>query len=129
MGKLVDNAVLDAALSYIKNNAVKMTACEGAPTTYEHANSEKGTGTGKALADVTMGTGDFVIADGTSGRKVTLDQKADVTIDVTGDADHVALIDTSEEVLLYVTTCTQQTLTADNTVTFPEWVISIADPT
>lgn len=30
--------------------------------------------------------------------------------------------------LLYVTTCTSQSLTSGNTITFPAWDIEIADP-
>lgn len=129
MAKLVHDDVLDAALNYVKTNGLMMTACEGAPTTYEHAHSPKGTGAGKALADIVIDTGDFTLADDTSGRKVTIAQQADVTVDITGDADHVAIVDTINSKLLYVTTCTLQTLTAANTVTFPAWKINIQDPT
>lgn len=127
MGKSVHNDVLDAPLQYLEDNADYMTACEGEPTTYEHAHSEKGTGAGKALADVVptfTGPGD----GDANGRKTTLDEKAAVDVDQSGDADHVALCDVSETKLLYVTTCTQQTLTQGNTVTFPAWKITIGDP-
>lgn len=127
MGKLVADAVLDAALQYLEDNVDWMSVCEGAPTTYEHAHSNKGTATGKVLAHVTPAfTGP---ADDTSGRKTTLDEKAAITVDISGDADHIALCKTGTSVLLYVTTCTQQALVAANTVTIPAWKISIADPT
>jgi hypothetical protein len=131
MSKSVNDLVLDASLEYLLNHGVKMTVCETEPTTYEQANSNKGTGAGKVLANVAMESGDYAIASvvgGAGGRKITMSEKADVTVDITGDADHVAIVDTVNEVLLYVTTCTQQTLTAANTVTFPSWTISLSDP-
>ena len=123
MAKWVHDDVLDAALNYIKNNCSKMTVCSQQPTTYDEATSTY------ALADVAMSDTDFTVADGdSSGRKVTVGQKSDVTVDSSGDATHVALVDDTNSKLLYVTTCTTQTLTSGNTVTFPAWDIELADP-
>lgn len=128
MGKLVADAVLDAALQYLEDNVDFISVCEGAPTTYEHAHSTKGTGTGKALASSATPT--FTgPADDTSGRKTTIDEEPSITVDASGTADHVALCNTTGTALLYVTTATQQALTSGNTVTVPAWKISIADPT
>lgn len=85
--------------------------------------------TARSLADAAMAGGDFVIdAGATSGRKVTVGQKADTDIYRDGAADHVALIDTAGRRLLYVTTASAQTLSAGNTLTFGAWDIEIADP-
>lgn len=126
MAKSVHNDVLDAALNYVKNNCTRMVACSAEPTTYAEGNATY------ALADVTMADTDFTVADGdTSGRKVTVGAKSSVTIDASGDATHVALLDVANTKLLYVTTCTTLTLTAggSNTVSFPAFDIEIADPT
>ena len=128
MAKLVANEVLDAALQYIEDNADWISVCEGAPTTYEHAHSNKGVATGKALANAVPsftgpGEGDA------NGRKTTVDEEATITVDVSGDADHVALCDVGSTLLMYATTCTLQALVAANTVTIPAWDIEIADPT
>lgn len=121
MAKSVSNLVLDAALDKIATANI-MTACNAEPTTRTQAV------TTFALADVAMAGGDFTKADGdVNGRKTTVAQKADVLIDATGDATHVALCDATD--LLYVTTCTLQSLTSGNTVTFPAWKVEIADPT
>lgn len=128
MAKLVADAVLDAALQYLEDNVDFLSVCEGAPTTYEHAHSNKGTGAGKVLASSTTPT--FTgPADDTSGRKTTVDEEAAMTVDVSGAADHVALCDVGSTALLYVTTATQQSLTSGNTVTVPAWKIGIGDPT
>lgn len=121
MAKTVDDTVLDGALNIIKNNCILMTACSAQPTTYAQA------ATTYKLADVTMATGDFTIADDTSGRKVTVAAKTAVPVDTTGDATHIALCTGS--VLQLVTTCTQQTLTSGNTVDFPAWKFNLQDPT
>jgi len=123
MGKSVSNTVLDAALNYIKNNADLMTACSAEPTNLTEAV------TTYALADVAMTGTDFTVGDGdTNGRKVAVGAKADVLVDASDTATHVALVDSGTE-LLYVTTCTSQALTSGNTVDFPTWDIEIADPT
>lgn len=123
MAKSVADAVLDAALNYIKNNVTRMTACSSQPTTYTEGNATY------ALADVTVASGDFTVADDTSGRKVTVAQKTGVTVDSSGTVTHIALLDVSNTALLYVTTCTSQALTAGNTMTFNSWKINIQDPT
>jgi len=122
MAKSVHNDVLDGALNIIKNNCTRMTVCSTEPTTYTEANATY------ALADVTMTSTDFTVADDTSGRKVTTAQKADVLVDATGTAAHVALLDVTGTKLLYVTTCTSQGLSSGNTVTIPAWKINITDP-
>ena len=122
MAKIVHDDVLDGALNIVKNNANLMIVCSQQPTTRAEAV------TTYALADVAVSSTDFTIADGdTSGRKLTVAQKENVTVDTSGNATHVALVDATR--LLYVTTCTTQSLTAGNTVTFPAWKIEIADPT
>lgn len=124
MAKSVHNDVLDAALNYIKNNATRLTVCSTQPTTYTEAI------TTNKLADVDIDSTDFTgPADGdTSGRKITVNAQSGVTVDSSGTAAHVALVDVSGTKLLYVTTCTSQALVATSTVDVPAWDIEIADP-
>ena len=130
MARLADNDVLDDGLDAMKAavDAVEgeMTICEGAPTTFEHADSNKGTGAGKVLARVVYPT--LTIEDDTSGRKCTISAENGITIDISGDADHIALTDGSSK-LWFVTTCTQQALVAAGTVDVPAWKINVKDPT
>lgn len=123
MAKFVHDDVLDGALNIVKDNCTRMTACSQQPTTFTEADATY------ALADVTMVSGDFTLADGdTSGRKLTVAQKSGVTVDTSGSATHVALLDVANSKLLYVTTSTSQVLTSGNTMTFNAWDIEIADP-
>jgi hypothetical protein len=124
MAKAANDLVMDAALDVVAT-ATRMIACSAQPTTYAEANSTF------ALADVTMASGDFSKANGdVSGRKLTVAAKSSVLIDISGTANHVALVRVADSTLLYVTTCTSLALTANgsNTVNFPAWDIEIADP-
>lgn len=127
MAKFIHDDVLDTLLSAIADNTKRITVCSQQPTTYTEGNSTY------ALADVTTtegtGGGDFSIANGdTSGRKLTVAQQADVPIDASGTATHVALLDVDNSKLLAVATCTSQALTSGNTVTIPAFDIEVSDP-
>jgi hypothetical protein len=124
MAKSVHDDVLDAMLAKIATANI-LTVCSAEPTDRTEAV------TTYKLADVVLtpgdGNGDFTIDDGdASGRKVTVAEQADIDVDASDDATHVALCDGSD--LLYVTTCTSQALTSGNTVTVPAWDIEVADP-
>lgn len=121
MGKLVHDDVLDGAWNVL-NSANLLTVCSTQPTTRSHAI------TSYKLASVAVSASDFTNANGSSGgRKCTVGAQNSVAVDATGSAEHVALVDGTR--LLYVTTCTKQTLTKDNKVNVPAWKATIADPT
>ncbi len=122
MAKSVDDSVLDGALNVIKTNVTAISVCTTQPTTRTEAI------TTYMLATKTISSADCTgPANGdVSGRKLTLNANSAISITNSGSAQHVAL--TSGTVLLYVTTCTTQSLTAGNTVTIPAWDIEIADP-
>jgi hypothetical protein len=131
MAKYQIDAMLDAALDYIKNNVTTISVCSAQPATYAEATTTYDGGANKyCLAKKTgLTSGSFTgAADGdSSGRKLTVNQQATITVDASASATHVALC--SGTTLLYVTTCTSQALTAGNTVTVPAWDIEIADAT
>lgn len=123
MGKSVHNDVLDA--SHTKTaTGTRVTVCSAEPANFAGIAAVK-------LADETLtagiGNGDWTVADGdTSGRKITMAQQANVPIDNSGTATHIAIDDGT--ILLRVTTCTSQALTAGGTVTIPATDFEIADP-
>lgn len=125
MAKLVVDAVMDAALTKGATGTI-ISVCSTQPTTRAEAV------TTYMLANTALtagdGNGDFVIADGdANGRKLRVLQQGPITITNSGDAQHVAICDGTD--LLLVTTCTTQTLTSGGTVTVPEWSHTIADVT
>ncbi len=125
MAKKVDDSVLDTALNEIRNKCTLMTACAGEPPNFVAAN----VGGANFLADVAMSGTDFTISNGdVSGRKVAIAAKSGITVDNTGTADHVALLDTTNNILLYVTTAASLGLTSGSSLTLGAWDIEIADP-
>jgi hypothetical protein len=125
MAKIVHDDVLDGALNIIKNNATRLCVCSTQPTTYAEATSTN------KLAIKTITSADFTgPANGdVSGRKLTVNAQSGLTVDSSGTAAHIALCDSANSKLLYVTTCTSQSLTAGNTTNVPAWDVEIADPT
>lgn len=127
MAKRCNPTLLDKMLDALKTGysafgpANKIVACSAEPTTYAEANATY------FLAGVTLAGTDFTLANGDGAgntpRKATVASKSG-----TVTATHVALIDTVNSVLLEVTTCTSQALTASND-TFPTWKIEIGAPT
>lgn len=122
MAKWAHDDVLDAAGEIIDDNCNLMIACSAQPADRAEAVSTYD------LADVAMSGADFTLDDDGTGRKCTVGAKAGVTIDHSGTATYIALVDGTR--LLYVTSCTSQVLTAGGTVDFPSFAIcKIPQPT
>ena len=118
MGKAASDGFIDGGLNAIDGCTV-LHVCSAEPANFAGIAAV-------SLADVVIDGSDFTKANGdTSGRKVTVAQQTDITIDNTGTATHVVISDTTD---IFVTTCTSQGLTAAGTVTVPAWDIEIADP-
>lgn len=127
MGKATIDAVLDAALQYVVDYGDTITVCTtDQPTSYAEATES----TDYMLATTSLTTADFTIADATGGgRKFTIGQQASITVAGSGTAGHVAVCNSTGSALLFVTTCTTQSLTTGNTVTVPAFAFTIGDPT
>jgi len=117
--KWANDAVMDAALDKVAT-ATMLRVCSGSSNPADRAAAISAT-----LASIAVDSGDFTKSDGTSGRKTTVGAQSGVSIAATGDATCITLDDGTT--LLYVTTCTTQTLTSGGTVTVPEWTIQIGD--
>lgn len=124
MGKSLHNDVFDGSLNIIRNNSTRVTLCSAEPLTYAEANATY------ALADVTVDSTDYTIADGdTSGRKITCGAQNSVPVDVSGSGNHVAHLDVVNLKLLGVTTCTAVAVTAGGTVNIGSHTLTLPDPT
>jgi len=120
MGKIVTDGFLDGGLDAI-DGSTALNICTAEPSSIAECDSLS------LIPAHTTAGGDFTKANGdASGRKVTVAQQADLSIDASGTATHVAINDGSD---YYVTTCTSQVLTSGGTVTVPAWDIEFADPT
>jgi len=128
MGKMVPDAVLDAALNVI-DLADEMYVCSAEPTNYaDIANSDL---VGPISLTPGTGNGDFTNGNGdTSGRKVTVAAQNGATAIASGSATHVVLATGgATDLIRYITTCTSQSITSGNTVNVGAWDVEIADPT
>lgn len=112
--KLFDDTVLIGALD-IMETADGLQLCEGMPASYAEATTAKGSG-GKQLG--TDSPGSWTQADGdTSGKKDTMAQVANISIDVTGTWDYYALTKASGSVLLAALPLANAPITAVDTGT------------
>ena len=127
MAKFLSDEVLDAALDYLES-ADQLVICIGQPSTYADATTDSGGG-GNACGEVAIDSSDFTQGDGdTSGRKTTVAQQTGITIDVSGTADHIALVDDGASELLLVTTLSSsQAVTASNTATVNAFDLELLD--
>ena len=120
MGKRIGIEVLDTALEYIRQNTDLMLACSAEPTTYAEALT-------LALGDISMSPADFSIATGVTGgntpRRLIVAAKPGMLIDVSGEVNHLALIDMVDQILLLVTTTGPHPVTANgtNVLNVPSW--------
>ena len=128
MAKWQNDAMLDAALNYVKTNSTRQLAIASYTAGDSYATVAA---TANVMASVTIDSADFTgPANGdTSGRKITVNAQSGVEIIYTGSATHIALTNGTDTVY-YVTSCDTQSLTDNdsNTVNFPAWDIEIADP-
>lgn len=121
MGKWVADIVLDGALKVIAQ-ADRLVAVAGQPADFNQAFQSR-------LAEVEMTGGDFSFATGgVSGRQVIVGGKSGVTVQESGTADHVALLDVAGGRLLYVTTCPAQLLSQGASIDFDPWSVEIGAP-
>jgi hypothetical protein len=134
MAKWANDAVLDLMFSATYpglRSTNLITVCTAQPATYADATTlyDGGANTNYRLADVVVDISAVLLANGdTSGRKLTVPQQADIPVDATGTATHIALCNSTNTALLYVTTCTSQSLSSGGTVTIPAFDVELADP-
>jgi len=129
MASKVSDDVIDAALNLIINNAGTRVACSAEPTDYSDATTDDGNG-GVRIGSTAISAGDFTgPADGdTSGRKVTVPQQTGVSVNVSGDVTHEAIVDDNNSRLLHVTTVPTTSVTTDGTMTLASRDHEIRDP-
>ncbi|NTV41800.1 MAG: hypothetical protein HGA63_00720 [Syntrophobacteraceae bacterium] len=127
MGFSAHDDLLDNGPKYLKDYCTKVTLCNAQPTTYSDANTLSPTG--MKLAEVTLTTTDFSMADGdTSGRKVVMAAKTGITPGANGTATHMAFLDTNNSKLLLVKQISSQVLSTSQSITIPSNRYEVRDP-
>ena len=133
MVKSLSQNAMDAALRYTADRADLLTLCAGAPVDAAEAVSLVSVG-GKVLASTVLtegvGGGDFSLSVGlSSGRRITVAAQSAVLVSESGTADHLALVDTSNAELLWVTPLTEtQAVASGEVIAVKAFGGEIADP-
>lgn len=127
MGVRIMDAVFDTALNQIKNNATSIHIVVGEPTAIA-----AGTFTGATeLAERTgLTSGSFTgpVDGDVSGRKITVNAQAGISITASGIADHVVLTNGTDTIYA-ITTVTGTDISSGGTVDTAAFDIEITDAT
>lgn len=124
MAKALDSSVFDAALAKLAT-AINVTLCSAQPANYAGI-AAVALASGSHAAG--LGNGSYTAANGdTSGRKVTIAARNDLSVTATGTATHVAYDDGTT--LLAVTTCGSTAVTSGGTVSIGSHKLEIQAPT
>ena len=128
MAKYVNDIILDLGLNYIKTLTTRFNACIGVPANYTEAVTNFPTG--KKCSSATVNSSNFTgPIDATSGRKLTTSAISGITVDVSGTADHIALVDTVNLTLLAIVSLSASVVViAGNSMTINPFDINIQDP-
>ena len=122
MAKVLDDSVLDAALTLLATST-HLTFCSTQPADYEGIAAV-------TLAAATLtagdGQGDYVIADHTSGRKLTVGAQTGMVPSADGTITYATLDDGTT--LLAATPVTSQAVTTLQSWDSPAFIIALPDP-
>lgn len=127
MAKWVRAGVLDNGLNDIKNTATKMILISA----YSAADSYA-TVVANQLAEATMASGDYTLANSGSNRTLTTasGKTATATATASGTPDlHIAFTDGAAEVIWVTDETTNQPITTGNIISFPQIVYTSNQPT
>ena len=127
MAKWVRSGVLDNGLNDIKTNATHMLLIKA----YTLADSYA-TVVGNIVADVTMVSGDYTLANSGSNRTLTTAAGKSATASAGSGASpdlHFAFTDGTANVIWVTDETSDQVVTSGNTVNFPQLVYTSNQPT
>jgi hypothetical protein len=134
MGKSCHDDLFDAFFSELTTNADKMVLLSAASALYADTQADVDDA-GDRLAEVAITSANYTgPSDGvTSGRKLIVNAQSAISVtgnETTGATNmtHIALIDTVASAILYMTTCTAQSLTFGSTANVPAFTIELRDP-
>jgi hypothetical protein len=124
MAKFLDDSVFDAALA-VADNATTMHVTSSQPA--NHAGIAA-VSLGSVALTAGAGNGDYTLGNGdTNGRKLTVATQSISSASASGTATHVC--GTDGTTLLWVATCTSQSITSGNPISVPAFDIELNEPT
>ena len=126
MGKFLTQDAKDNLLNTVADNGSRLDLCSQEPSDYSEATDTY------SLANTSLstgdGNGDYTLSDdGTGGRELEVDSQDEIDIDSSGDVTHVAITDPGNNELLFVTTATEQPLTAGNKANTSSFALTVSD--
>lgn len=119
MSTAVHPDVMDSALSLLSANTHVIVALSAPPATYADA------APGSALVQASMTGSDFTIDNALNGRTLLIASKT-TTADQSGTAAAVALLDTTNERILFSAAIPTAQVTGGDVVHFMAWSITLA---
>jgi hypothetical protein len=125
--KWVSSNVLDSGLNYIKSNATHMLLIKAYTTADSYA-----TVVGNLLADVTMTSTDYTLANSGANRTLTTAAGKTAVASASSGATpnlQFAFTDGSANVIWVTDETSDQVVTAGNTINFPQLVYTANQPT
>lgn len=127
MAKWSNDAALDLLLNYYAA-CDRIAVCTSQPASYAEMTTNEGAG-GHKLAISAAPSFQAIGDAGGGGRELEVDAEPNMTVDASGNAEHVALGASGDSSLRAVTTCTLKALVAADLVSTPAWTITVGDPT
>ena len=124
---------LDAPLELIRDNATRMAALQGEPTSITDCTQLLGSGGLRISAEIAMAPGDMPISNEGAGpthfnRKIDVAAKSPIDVEADGTPDHVVLY--SATTIYEVTTITSPPpVTTVAKLAFPTWQDIFDQPT
>jgi hypothetical protein len=109
-----------APLAYIRDNCFVLRVLSTAAVNYAQTTGNSG----NQLVSANVSAADFSIASGSTGPVMTVAQKTNHPVEVSGQATHIAITRTSGTSILILTNCSNQTLAAGHFVDIPSWTIT-----
>jgi hypothetical protein len=109
-----------APLAYIRDNCFVLRVLSTAAINYAQTTGNSG----NQLVSANVSAADFSIASGSTGPVMTVAQKTNHPVEVSGQATHIAITRTSGTSILILTNCSNQTLAAGHFVDIPSWTIT-----
>jgi hypothetical protein len=131
--KFVSHRALDAAFAYVAERGDLMTICAAAPTSAAAAQyppERGGLQLGSAPLCTGLRGGHYAIRPGSnSGRRLVVARQADVPIDASGVASHIAIVDTlAGEIMLITALSAPLKVMAGDSIDVDSFSDEIGDP-
>lgn len=120
MAKKFGFSAAAASLGYIRDNANIIFLCGSAPQSYSAASNQP-----NMIVSANVSASDFTLASAATGAQLTLGAKSSQSVEGSGTATHMAIVQSSGSRLLYVCNGSAKVLASGDTVSTTSLVITL----